>query len=346
MNKLKKAFLYTTVAVLPLPFYSKDFREGVAEKVGPLVEAFQLKSVVSSTAAPEQGNQMSTEDVAVEAFLTPEEQDYKDRQDRAMQIITDHEGAIFAYPIVRGDTIHSISKRFDVEPETLQKCNPRLVDLNLIEVGQVIIFPVELGYEYTPEVPSENLSENADVSGLPSFALRAISDSGIKGYSSAHYNDLVAHVTEREGYRTDIYLCTANKPTFGIGHLLVAGDRELIEKTPAAQLDDLVTYFFNKDKAKYMAAAAQQIPHMEAKAQTPEMLNALVGVNLQLGVHWRGKFPNTWKAICDGRYDTAICNIENSLWNRQTPKRTKDFIAALKEVNSMPRYAFNSPAPH
>ena len=135
----------------------------------------------------------------------------------------------------------------------------------------------------------------------------------------------------REGCRNDVYLDTLNKPTVGIGHLVVAGDKL---KVGDVITDAQVSAFFQKDGAAAMSAARSQA--VEAGISDTDFLPYLASVNFQLGTGWTGTFPNTWKMIVDGRYEDAAKALDGTIWAEQTPVRVKDFQDALRKLPPKP----------
>ena len=131
----------------------------------------------------------------------------------------------------------------------------------------------------------------------------------------------------REGRRNDVYLDTLNKPTVGIGHLVVPGDNlEVGDVITDAQ----VSAFFQKDGAASMSAARSQAA--EAGITDTAFLPYLASVNFQLGTAWTGTFPNTWRMIVDGHYEDAAKALDGTKWAQQTPVRVKDFQGALRKL--------------
>ena len=134
-------------------------------------------------------------------------------------------------------------------------------------------------------------------------------------------------VALREGRRNDVYLDTLNKPTVGIGHLVVPGDNLGVGDVIT---DAQVSAFFQKDGAASMSAARSQAA--EAGITDTAFLPYLASVNFQLGTAWTGTFPNTWRMIVDGHYEDAAKALDGTKWAQQTPVRVKDFQGALRKL--------------
>lgn len=131
------------------------------------------------------------------------------------------------------------------------------------------------------------------------------------------------HAVLREGFERKVYKDTLGNPTVGIGHL--------IQPHEFLRVGDVIPVptiwkLFDEDSDLAFRRACHQAK--EIGWYTPEFICALTSVNFQLG-YWTTKFPKTYQALKDGRHDSAIRNIENSKWAKQTPVRAKDFIDAI-----------------
>lgn len=132
-------------------------------------------------------------------------------------------------------------------------------------------------------------------------------------------------IKSREGFRDTVYADSLGNATVGWGHLVTFAD--------GLRVGDKITIetanrLFDKDFEKaYGAAISQAITLGNTNA---DLVAALSSVNYQLGTGWVNKFPDTWNLLKTGEYSIAISNLNNSLWNRQTPVRVADFIQSIK----------------
>jgi GH24 family phage-related lysozyme (muramidase) len=133
---------------------------------------------------------------------------------------------------------------------------------------------------------------------------------------------------DKEGYELKVYRDSLGFPTVGIGHLVRDEDNLKVgDKITTAQAEE----FFKDDISEAIWAAIEQAEEIGEFEE--DFVMALTHVNFQLGVHWYKKWPNTYAALKKGDFQKAIDNIMKSLWNRQTPKRTKAFkMALLREI--------------
>lgn len=132
----------------------------------------------------------------------------------------------------------------------------------------------------------------------------------------------------REGVHNPASGDSLGKLTAGIGHLVTPSDNikagQVLSK---AQIEKL----YAVDFSKAFNAGLQQAKEL-GKGNNADLIAALASVNFQLGTGWRNKFKNTWAFLKSGQYQRAISNINGSLWARQTPVRTRDFVQAIQQA--------------
>ena len=133
------------------------------------------------------------------------------------------------------------------------------------------------------------------------------------------------HAILREGYRNKIYADSLGKLTGGIGHLIVEQGWKLGDPIPEAKIQE----WFKRDTDKALETSLRQ--WKEIKKLTAPFLAALISVNFQLG-DFSVKFKNSYALLVAHEYDKVINNIYGSLWHKQTPVRTQDFIDAIRRL--------------
>lgn len=143
------------------------------------------------------------------------------------------------------------------------------------------------------------------------------------------YGIFVANAKANEGYRLDVYLDTKGIATVGIGHKVLSSDRlKLGDRITPAQAQA----FFNKDAATAFAAAKSQA--RDLNKYNSSFIAALAEVNFQLGTNWKSKFYNTWAYLKSGNFKTALSNLRQSDWMKQTPERVTNFMVAINKTFS------------
>ena len=170
-------------------------------------------------------------------------------------------------------------------------------------------------------------------------------------YSQEPTEEYMAHLRDREGFRSDVYKDSLGKLTAGTGHLLTA--EELTKYKEGDIIDEEITsHWLKEDSAKAYSSAILQAKELGISDQ--KMINALGGVNFQLGGDWKSKFKKTWSAMKSGDFDLAANEatfkypgasgnvfdldrtkqVGTSAWAHQTPKRVQDFTTALRSYGT------------
>ena len=163
--------------------------------------------------------------------------------------------------------------------------------------------------------------------------------------------EYMEHLNLREGFKGHVYKDTEGKLTAGTGHLLT--DDELKKYKEGDVVDKEVTdAWLLKDSSKAYSASLSQAKELGISNQ--EMINALAGVNFQLGTSWNKKFKGAWSAMEAGDFDLAAKEAmyknpdelkygppsidRMSNWYQQTPTRVADFSRALKDYSSVRQF--------
>jgi GH24 family phage-related lysozyme (muramidase) len=141
-----------------------------------------------------------------------------------------------------------------------------------------------------------------------------------------------------EGVRDYVYPDSRKRPTVGVGHLVRPEDHlKLGDKLDDERGHRRIHEFLRKDAAEALDAARAQAA--EAGITDPNFIVALGSVNFQLGPKWNaGKngHKKTWALIRQGDYAAAAREAANSDWNKQTPRRVRQFQSALHKLPPKP----------
>ena len=138
--------------------------------------------------------------------------------------------------------------------------------------------------------------------------------------------EVLSLLKEREGWRTDVYLDSLDKPTSGMGHLL--SESELAQYPVGSTVpEDILEQWQASDvNTAYLAALAQSAA---IGFDNQILVNALASVSFQLGADWHKKLYGTWNLLTTHQWSAAAAHEELSLWAKETPLRAKDFADAL-----------------
>ncbi len=138
---------------------------------------------------------------------------------------------------------------------------------------------------------------------------------------------IIDYLRPREGWETQVYIDTEGHPTAGMGHLLTPTEREIYTEGDTVPIQ-VLNRWTRADTASAYNAALDQATELQL-ADDREFVTVLTSVNYQLGIYWRSKFPQTWKAIKEGKWALAAKMVQQSKWASQTPSRAREFAEAL-----------------
>ena len=142
-----------------------------------------------------------------------------------------------------------------------------------------------------------------------------------------------AHIKspEAEGFRPDVYddpIKGSAVPTVGYGHKLLPEEIEAVRKGKKYTKEELEQMYL-QDFLRAQQDARENIPGFNQ--MTPEMQGAFTSQAFQLGGQGQADFDQMIAAIDAGDKGTAIQEVYNSDWAKQTPKRAEYLANAIQE---------------
>ena len=136
--------------------------------------------------------------------------------------------------------------------------------------------------------------------------------------------DLIRH----EGYVAEIYLCSENYPTFGIGHMVTEDDMEHSWPVGTPVTDERILDVFHKDCNVAYSDACNLV--LNFAGQTPTAQRVLVNMAFNLGRNRLSKFKNMLKAVNEGDYQKAADEMVDSKWYRQVGRRSEELVEMMR----------------
>tara|TARA_R110000782_G_scaffold177250_1_gene268204 strand:- start:234 stop:686 length:453 start_codon:yes stop_codon:yes gene_type:complete len=135
---------------------------------------------------------------------------------------------------------------------------------------------------------------------------------------------LQSEITDDEGRKDEIYLCSEGHPTFGIGHLIKQTDPEYMLLT----LDNYVGTKINETRVNEVFEADMGVVLKDCEILYPdfyelpeEAQHIIANMCFQLGRPRLSKFK-MMKAAVDARdFKEAANQMLDSRWAKQTPNR-------------------------
>ncbi len=136
--------------------------------------------------------------------------------------------------------------------------------------------------------------------------------------------DLVRH----EGYVTEIYLCSENYPTFGIGHMVTEKDMEYTWPVGTPVTDERILQVFHNDCKVAIEDAELLINDL---ANHPDSVSrVLVNMVFNLGRPRLSKFKNMLAAIEAKDYERAAEEMKDTKWYHQVGRRSKELVEIMR----------------
>jgi len=136
--------------------------------------------------------------------------------------------------------------------------------------------------------------------------------------------DLVKH----EGYVTEIYLCSENYPTFGIGHMVTEEDMEYTWPVGTPVTDERILQVFHDDCNAACTDASALF--LNFSSHPDDVQRVLVNMAFNLGRSRLGKFKNMITAVNEGNYPKAADEMVDSKWYRQVKTRGVELVELMR----------------
>ena len=136
--------------------------------------------------------------------------------------------------------------------------------------------------------------------------------------------DLIRH----EGYVTEIYLCSENYPTFGIGHMVTEEDMENTWPVGTPVTDERILEVFKKDCELAYTDACTLV--LNLAGQSTDAQRVVVNMAFNLGRNRLSKFKKFLKAVNGGSYDKAADEMIDSKWHSQVGRRSKELVEIMR----------------
>lgn len=143
-------------------------------------------------------------------------------------------------------------------------------------------------------------------------------------------NELLEELKREEGFRANIYQCTAGVDTIGYGFnvaYLTKKELELNGGVIEPMSKEVATEILKIKANAIIKNVDAWYPWVD---ELPEAIKiGLYDMAYQLGIAGFGSFKNTHKYLQAKEYDKAIENIKSSKWAKQTPRRANNLIARI-----------------
>lgn len=139
-------------------------------------------------------------------------------------------------------------------------------------------------------------------------------------------NALKCQLSIHEGYKNVVYLCSANKPTAGIGHLLRAPNE--IQQYPLGTFvsDQQIQMWYEQDVVSSIKGA-QRVIGVDTWANLSDIRKrATIDLVYNLGEAGFAKFKNTVSSIKEQNWTAVGDNLRDTIWYTQVGRRALNII--------------------
>jgi len=133
-----------------------------------------------------------------------------------------------------------------------------------------------------------------------------------------------------EGVKFEVYDDHLGYKTFGIGHLVVAGDEEYGAPVGTPVSEDRVNSVFDSDVQTYIDESKKVFPNLDDLPE--EAQQVIVNMCFNMGAPRLAKFKKFVAAVNDNNWSTAAVEMMDSRWAKQVgnrAERLRDRVKAL-----------------
>ena len=137
-------------------------------------------------------------------------------------------------------------------------------------------------------------------------------------------------LTIDEGCKYETYLCSENKLTGGIGHLILGTDEEYDKPIGSSISKERVTEWFEKDIQMTLDDCKKVYEDWDNMHEEVRLICA--NMMFQLGRPRYSGFKKKIQAVKDGQWLEAANQMRDSRWYKQTTNRADRLISRMKNI--------------
>ena len=138
--------------------------------------------------------------------------------------------------------------------------------------------------------------------------------------------DLVRH----EGYVAEIYLCSENIPTFGIGHMVTESDMEHTWPVGTPVEDERILQVFHDDCMIAVKDAETVVDDLYS--QPDDVIRVLVNMAFNIGRPRLSRFKKMLAAVNAKDYKAASQEMIDSKWYHQVGRRSVELAEIMRKA--------------
>ena len=142
---------------------------------------------------------------------------------------------------------------------------------------------------------------------------------------------LMEELEQDEGRVNSIYVCTAGKPTFGVGHMITPSDPEYGQPEGTPVSEERVASVFMDDVANTLEDCRRLYPNFDNIPQEAQLI--LGNMMFNLGYPRLKGFRRLKVAIGQEQWENAAAEMADSAWHRQLPRRSGRLIDRMSRLS-------------
>ena len=134
-----------------------------------------------------------------------------------------------------------------------------------------------------------------------------------------------------EGVKYEVYDDHLGYKTFGIGHLVVAGDQEYGASVGTPVSEERVNAVFDEDVQKYIDESKKVFPNLDDLPE--EAQEVIVNMCFNMGAPRLSQFKKFIAGVNASDWDTAAVEMMDSRWANQVGVRAERLRDRIKNLN-------------
>lgn len=151
-----------------------------------------------------------------------------------------------------------------------------------------------------------------------------------KSLSPELYEQIREDLIKHEGYKEEIYLCSAGLPTFGVGHLILESDPEHSWPVGTPVEKSRVEEVFDHDLRVTINETEKLFVGLDTYPD--QCVRVLVNMCFNLGRPRLSKFKKMIKAVKNRDFVEAANQMVDSVWYNQVGRRSVELENWMRNV--------------
>ena len=143
--------------------------------------------------------------------------------------------------------------------------------------------------------------------------------------------ELKKEIIADEGYENSIYMCSENKATVGVGHMILESDPEHNLEVGTHIDDERVNELFEKDIETTIAECKKL--YYDFDELPDEAQHIIANMMFNLGRPRLSRFHKMKRAVDNREWSEAANQMYDSRWRKQVPNRAERLIERMKSIS-------------